>query len=96
MEGAPTIAARSVSEAPGGSEDVDLARLAWRSRRGLLELDLWLGGFAQRQLSALTPAERRQYEALLELPDPELLELLQGRRESPLGLAALIRRIQQT
>ncbi len=78
------------------SEDEDLARLAWRSRRGLLELDLWLGRFVQRQLFALTPAEREQYEALLELPDPDLLELLDGRAEPPPGLTALIRRIQQT
>jgi antitoxin CptB len=77
------------------SEDEDLGKLAWRSRRGLLELDLWLGRFVQRQLFALTTAEREQYEALLELPDPDLLELLDGRREPLPGLAALIRRIQQ-
>jgi succinate dehydrogenase flavin-adding protein (antitoxin of CptAB toxin-antitoxin module) len=78
------------------NEDEELARLRWRSRRGLLELDLRLGRFVQRELSALTPAARRQYEALLELPDPDLLELLDGRREPMPGLAAVIRRIQQT
>jgi antitoxin CptB len=77
-------------------DDEDLTRMVWRSRRGLLELDLWLGRFVQRQLVALTPAERRQYEALLELPDPDLLDLLYGRAEPLPGLTALIRRIQHT
>jgi antitoxin CptB len=87
--------ASAASEAAGVSEDVDLAKLRWRSRRGLLELDLWLGRFVQRQLSALTPTECGQYEALLALPDPDLLDMLNGRASPLPGLAALIRRIQQ-
>jgi succinate dehydrogenase flavin-adding protein (antitoxin of CptAB toxin-antitoxin module) len=78
------------------SEGGELARLKWRSRRGLLELDVLLDRFLQRAFADLSPDECEQYEALLELPDPDLLELLDGRREPMPGLAALIRRIQQT
>jgi len=78
------------------SDEADLARLRWRSRRGMLELDVLLARFVQREFASLNLDERRQYEALLELPDPELLELLYGRTEPAPELAALIKRIRQT
>ncbi len=78
------------------SQDVDLARLRWRSRRGMLELDVLLDRFLQREFAALSSNERGQYEALLELPDLELLDMLYGRIEPPPDLAVLIERIQQT
>ncbi|MGA7180167.1 MAG: succinate dehydrogenase assembly factor 2 [Thiobacillaceae bacterium] len=74
----------------------DLARLTWRSRRGLLELDFWLGDFVRRESCLLSPAYRKQYEKLLECSDPELLDMLQGRVEPPPEMAKLILRIQQT
>ena len=86
----------SSGEGPGVREDHEFARLVWRSRRGLLELDLWLGRFVQRGLPGLTPAERGAYEALLALPDPDLLAMLDGRAAPLPRLGALIRRIQQT
>lgn len=85
-----------ISEAPGVGEEADLAQLKWRSRRGMLELDVLLERFVQRELEILNAAELGQYEALLELPDAELLDLLCGRTAPLPGLAALIRRIQQS
>jgi len=71
-------------------------RLAWRCRRGLLELDLWLGGFLQAHRATLQPCETAALERLLGLSDMEILDRLQGR--SPAGdadLVALIERLQK-
>ena len=78
------------------SEHDDLARLVWRSRRGLLELDVWLGQFVQLEISRLSMVERTQYEKLLNCSDPDLMDMLQGRLEPPQEMAPLILRIQQT
>ncbi|MHB1188571.1 FAD assembly factor SdhE [Thiobacillus sp.] len=70
--------------------------LAWRCRRGLLELDLWLGGFLQAHRATLQPCETAALERLLGLSDMEIVDRLQGR--SPAGdadLAALIERLQK-
>jgi len=74
----------------------DLARLRWRCRRGLLELDVLLQRFLERRYSYLTPVEREQFEQLLTLPDQELLGYLQGKGEPDQpGLQGLVRKIRQ-
>jgi antitoxin CptB len=70
--------------------------MAWRCRRGLLELDLWLGGFWQARRDTLGPSETAALERLLNLSDMEIVDLLQGR--APAGdadLAALVQRLQR-
>ncbi len=57
-------------------DEVTLARLKWRCRRGMLELDLLLGPFAERGYRHLTEAEREIFHQLLDLPDQQLLEYL--------------------
>lgn len=70
--------------------------LAWRCRRGLLELDLWLGGFLDAHRATLQPGEVAALERLLGLSDMELLDRLQGRSPAgDAGLAALIERLQE-
>jgi antitoxin CptB len=69
--------------------------LTWRCRRGLLELDLWLGGFWAAHRATLQPNETAALERLLTLSDMEIVDRLQGR--SPAGdadLEALIQRLQ--
>jgi antitoxin CptB len=69
--------------------------MAWRCRRGLLELDIWLGGFWATHRATLQPDETAALERLLTLSDMEIVDRLQGR--SPAGdpgLAALIQRLQ--
>ena len=63
-----------------GDESEDLRRMRWRSRRGMLELDLYLVPFADHQYSGLTLADRAAYGELLECEDWEILDWL--RRES--------------
>jgi len=69
-------------------------QLGWRCRRGLLELDLWLGGFWAAHRATLQPCETAALERLLTLSDMEIVDRLQGR--SPAGdadLEALIQRL---
>ena len=66
---------------------VELNRLRWRCRRGMLENDLILARFLDARGDALTEAELTALDRLLELSDAELWELLSGRREP--GDAAL-------
>ena len=49
-------------------------RLCWRSRRGLLELDLLLVPFIERMYETLTSEQRKAYSLLLKREDTELLE----------------------
>jgi antitoxin CptB len=56
----------------------ELARLRWRCRRGMLELDLLLGGFLDSGYAALDEDGRRASAELIELPDGELLQCLLG------------------
>jgi antitoxin CptB len=64
-----------------------LSRLRWRCRRGLLENDLLIERFFARHAGALTPALAEGLEALMELPDNDLLDLLLARQEPDASLA---------
>lgn len=61
--------------------DEALARLRWRCRRGLLELDLVFAAYVERELPRGTDAERASFEQLLQHPDAELLAWLRGEQE---------------
>lgn len=59
----------------------ELARLRWRSRRGLLELDLLFSAYIERVLPGANAAERASFERLLQHPDADLLAWLKGDTE---------------
>ncbi len=68
------------------SEGLDARRrkLLFRSwHRGIREMDLILGSFADRQIHALTEAELDQYEGLLEVQDADLLSWITGEQPIP-------------
>jgi antitoxin CptB len=74
------------------SEGLDARRrkLLVRSwRRGMREMDLILGGFADAEIDILTDAEIDQYEELLDIPDTDLLPWLTGERLPPEEVASL-------
>ena len=52
-------------------------------RRGIREMDLMLGGFADAYLASLTDEELDTYEALLEVADVTLLNWFTGAEEVP-------------
>ena len=61
---------------------VELNRLRWRCRRGMLENDLILERFLDARGEAITDGEIAALDRLLELSDNELWDLLSGRQES--------------
>lgn len=70
-------------------------RVGWRCRRGLLELDLWLGGFWAAHRATLQPSEAAVLERLLSLSDMEILDRLHGRSPAgDVGLEMLVQRLQ--
>ena len=53
-------------------------RLAWKCRRGLLELDLVLQGFLERRFRE---EDAKALNELLDLPDNDLWDIVSGRRD---------------
>ena len=69
-------------------------RLRWRSRRGMLELDLLLLPFCDEVFDSLPEYEQDIFVRLLEQDDPDLLQWFsrKGVPDDP-ELAALVERI---
>jgi len=71
------------------------ARLRWKCRRGMLELDLLLRDFMERGYARLDARERQRFEQLLDYPDAVLLEWLMGRiRPSDRDVGQLVDKIR--
>jgi antitoxin CptB len=67
------------------------ARLRWRCRRGMKELDLLLARWLEQRWAGADDARRRDFEWLIEQPDPDLADwLLGGARPAGASRAALI------
>ena len=64
-----------------------LSKLKWRCRRGLLENDLFIERFFARLESGITVRQARAMNALMDLSDNDLLDLLLKRQE-PTGALA--------
>ncbi|MGB4812169.1 MAG: succinate dehydrogenase assembly factor 2 [Methylophilaceae bacterium] len=60
------------------SLNVEQKRLAWRCRRGMLELDIVLQRFVNNALNTLSSAELVTFDAMLELADNDFWNLLNG------------------
>ena len=54
---------------------------AWR--RGIREMDLVMGQFADMNLPAMSDAEVDEFERLLEIPDPQILDWITGSEAIP-------------
>ena len=65
-----------------------LERLKWRSRRGLLELDLVFERFWAGPGMEMGEVEAAALERLLLLPDNDLLDLVMGREAATDAAAA--------
>jgi len=59
----------------------ELNKLKWRSRRGLLENDLFIERFFSRHVDTMTERHAAGFTALMDLPDPDLLDLFLARQE---------------
>lgn len=63
----------------------NVERVRWRSRRGLLELDIVLGRFIEAHYARLTGAEQQAFDALLDMPDNPLWDMIAGRADATPG-----------
>lgn len=86
------------SERPPAADPAARKRLRLRSwRRGMREMDLLLGPFADEALAAMGEAELADYAALLEVDDPELYRWIvaasAGAEAAPPRFAPLVARI---
>jgi antitoxin CptB len=71
----------------GEGLDARRKKLLFRSwHRGMREMDLILGQFADTEIATLTAGEIDQYERLLDIPDTEFLPLITGERPVPENL----------
>ena len=68
-----------------------LKRVRMRSwRRGIKEMDLILGGFADARLESLGPAELDAYEAMLNENDQDLYKWVSGALPMPAAHARIL------
>jgi antitoxin CptB len=68
----------------GGADAVRRRRLTFRAwHRGMREVDLLLGRFADASVPDMDEENLAAFEALLDLPDPEILSWLTGETKVP-------------
>lgn len=60
----------------------ELSRLRWLCRRGMKELDVVLTRYLEKHYSAASSTEQAQFRRLLQMPDPDLYNLLLGREQA--------------
>ena len=57
----------------------EVARLRWKCRRGMKELDLLLVGYLDSRYTAADAVEQGAFRELLDMQDPELFAFVTGR-----------------
>lgn len=57
-------------------------RIRFLTRRGLLELDIILGRFMEKEFQGLSDNELAVFVEILDLPDQEFLALVNGKEET--------------
>ncbi len=64
--------------------DVKRKRLNWRANhRGIREMDLLVGGFANQRLPNMSETELLEFTEILEIPDQDLLSWVTAQTEVP-------------
>ncbi|GMQ89612.1 MAG: succinate dehydrogenase assembly factor 2 [Gammaproteobacteria bacterium] len=75
----------------------ELARVRWKCRRGMLELDLLLKAFLELGYQGLDGPGQQRFDAMLDYPDAVLLEWFMGRiRPTDKDVAQLVEKIRST
>lgn len=66
------------------AQDIRIKRLKFRAwHRGMREVDLLMGGFADKHLHTFTPDQLSQFERILDIEDPYLYAWLSGAAPLP-------------
>ena len=61
--------------------DIELNRMRWAARRGMLELDLMLEPFVNGRYEALGEADRARFQQLMLCEDQDLFGWFLGRKQ---------------
>ena len=69
-------------------------RLAWRCRRGMLELDIVLQRFVAQHFADLSVAELGAFDEMLELPDNDFWGLLSSENISNTATMAVVKKLK--
>ncbi len=64
------------------TDQIELNRLFWHSRRGMLELDVLLVPFVKEVYPSLDPEDQRRYQKLLACEDQDLFGWFMEREEA--------------
>lgn len=76
------------------TREIRLKRLRMRAwHRGIKEMDLILGGWADRHLAEADDATVDQFEAVLAEADHDLYQWVSGQQAAPAGIAPFLERI---
>lgn len=71
-------------------------QLVWRCRRGIRELDVLFGRFLASDYSALNTAEQADFQRMLDVQDPIIMDWLFGKYDSEdVGIQAIIEKLKQ-
>ncbi len=77
-------------------DDTTFKKLQWRCRRGMKELDVLMQGYLNQIYCTAPPDEQQTFQALVDMPDPELYDYFIGKKTIENSqLAALIEKIRQ-
>ena len=73
----------------------EMSRLRWLCRRGMKELDVVLTRYLENTYESAATSEQDQFRELLQMPDPDLYNLLLGRdvTDDP-NLAGFLRQLR--
>jgi antitoxin CptB len=77
------------------SDNLSAGALRWRCRRGMLELDLMLQAFVDKEFAQLSQQEKAVFDRLLDYPDQVMLELfMQQQISSDMEVGQLVKKIR--
>ena len=70
-------------------------QLVWRCRRGIRELDVLFDRFLNKDYATLSSVEQADFQRLLDVQDPVIMDWLLGRYSSDdPGLEQIIKKLQ--
>ncbi len=74
----------------------EYSELKWRCRRGMLELDILLNSYLDKNYETMSPQTGAVFSDVLDYPDKVLLDLLMGEMQSSdQSVNALVQSIRQ-
>ena len=79
------------------SLSVEYSEYKWRCRRGMLELDILLNSYLDKNYKSMTEEQGTAFSEILDYPDQVLLDLLMGKMQSSdTSVNMIVERIRKT